>query len=268
MPNLAEGLQQFLESLNPSRLPSPAAMMQAMDPVAWVLVALLAGAVVVGVVFSVTTRRSFLRPDAHEYSPALVLARLKQDPTRLPPVSIISRLGSEATLELLEFGDQIRTNEWRYRWNSVREELLRLLAQQKAFGPTHALARYYRADRQTRTRHPAYPPHGVDSQTGRSCVMSSQTAGGNFAELRVRAHPAEVEGDLGFEGETRWLLPEEPAPPVHGPLLEMEPIDFRTLQDVEVRLNIRRSPTVGGGFRLTLTSATASGSWSKKKWSG
>jgi hypothetical protein len=75
---------------------------------------------------------------------------------------------------------------------------------------------------------------------------------GRFAELRVRAHPAEVEGGLGFEGEMRWLLPDEPAPAVQGPLVEMEPIEFRTLQDADLRLNIRRSPTIGGGFRLTL----------------
>jgi hypothetical protein len=32
----------------------------------------------------------------------------------------------------------------------------------------------------------------------------------------------------------------------------MDPIEFRTLQDAELHLSIRRSPTVGGGFRLTL----------------
>ena len=59
------------------------------------------------------------------------------------------RLGADATLELLEYGDQIRTNEWRYKWSSVREELLGMLSQQNAFGPTYALARYYRsADKQ------------------------------------------------------------------------------------------------------------------------
>ncbi|NJR12854.1 hypothetical protein HC776_03105 [bacterium] len=84
-----------------------------------------------------------------EATPDILLARLKQDPSRLSPIAIVSRLGAEATLELLEYGDQIRTNEWRYKWSSIREELIRLLSQQNAFGPTHALARYYRsADRQ------------------------------------------------------------------------------------------------------------------------
>ena len=46
-------------------------------------------------------------------------------------------------MELLEYGDQIQSKEWRYKWSGVREELLRLLGQQNAFGPTYALARYY-----------------------------------------------------------------------------------------------------------------------------
>jgi hypothetical protein len=146
MPDFSTAFQDFVEQL---RLPIPEGVLESMDFVAWVLVALVAVAIAVGVSFSLTMRRSFLKPDALESSPDLLLARVKQDPTRMPPVAIISRLGAEATLELLEYGDQISTNEWRYRWSSVREELLRLLSGQNAFGPTHALARYYRAaDRQ------------------------------------------------------------------------------------------------------------------------
>jgi len=32
----------------------------------------------------------------------------------------------------------------------------------------------------------------------------------------------------------------------------MEPIEFRTLKDAEVQMNIQRSPVVRGGFRLRL----------------
>ena len=32
----------------------------------------------------------------------------------------------------------------------------------------------------------------------------------------------------------------------------MEPIEFRTLRNADLRLNIRRSPTINSGFRLTL----------------
>ena len=249
MPNLSEAVQRFLEGLG--GFPAPDRILQSMDPVAWLLVVLFVGAIFVGVFFSLTTRRSFLKPDEVEATPEMLLARLKQDPTRLPPVSIISRLGAEATLELLDYGDQIRTNEWRYRWSSVREELLRLLSQQNAFGPTYALARYYRATDKQEPETLRIRRTVLIHKLGTMRYVEPD-AEGHRAELRVRAHPAEVEGDLGFEGETRWLLPDEPAPPAQGPLIEMEPIEFRTLQDADLRLNIRRSPTVGGGFRLTL----------------
>jgi hypothetical protein len=249
MAQLAEAIRTFFEGFG--ALPSGQRVLASMDPVAWILVTLLGGAVVVGVFFSLTTRRSFLSPDEIEATPQMLLARLKQDPTRLPPIAIISRLGADATLELLEYGDQLRTHEWRYKWSSVREELLNLLSQQNAFGPTYALARYYRsADKQEpdtlRIRRTA-----LIHKLGQQRYLEPDT-GGNPAELRLRAHPAEIQGELGFEGETTWLLADEPASPVHGPLVEMEMIDFRTLQDADVRINIRRSPTVGGGFRLTL----------------
>ncbi|MBW7884227.1 MAG: hypothetical protein H3C34_16610 [Caldilineaceae bacterium] len=244
-----EAVRQFFESL--LRLPPGARIVESMDPVSWTLVLLLFGAVVIGLFFSLTTRRSFLSPEEIEATPQMLLARLKQDPTRLPPIAIVSRLGSDATMELLEYGDQIRTNEWRYSWSSVREELLQLLSRQNAFGPTYALARYYRAtDKQEpdtlRIRRTA-----LIHKLGQLRYVEPDAHGGR-AELRIRAHPAEVKGDLGFDGEVLWLLPDEPAPPAQGPLVEMEPIEFRTLQDADVRLNIRRSPTVGGGFRLTL----------------
>ncbi len=31
----------------------------------------------------------------------------------------------------------------------------------------------------------------------------------------------------------------------------MDPIEFQTLQNASVRLSVRRSPTIGGGFRMT-----------------
>lgn len=251
MQELVDSFERFWSGLLPERWPSLTQFVEAMDPVAWTLVALLIGAVAVGVFFSVSTRRTFLRGDEVEATPEMVLARLKQDPTRLSPVAIVSRLGADATLELLEYGDQIRTHEWRYRWSSVREELIRLLSQQNAFGPTYALARYYRsADSQEpdtlRIRRTA-----LIHKLGTVRHLEPD-ADNNPAELRIRCHPAEVEGDLGFDGPTHWLLPDEPAPPPNGPVVEMDPIDFRTLQDAELHLHIRRTPMVGGGFRLQL----------------
>jgi hypothetical protein len=251
MQELIDALERFWESLRLDQAPSLGRIMAAMDPVAWTLVALLVVAIVVGIFFSVSTRRSFLKTDEVAITPAMVLARLKQDPTRLSPVAIVSRLGADATLELLDYGDQIRTHDWRYQWSGVREELLRLLSQQNAFGPTYALARYYRsADTQEpdtlRIRRTA-----LVHKLGALRHLEPD-ADGNPAELRIRCHPAEVEGDLGFDGETRWLLPDEPTPPPVGPVIEMDPIDFRTLQDAELHLHIRRTPLVGGGFRLQL----------------
>lgn len=251
MPDFNEAWQGLLDQIQTSQLPSLQNLLQSMDAIAWLLVALMTGAVIVGVVLTASTRRSFLKADDVESSPTVLLARVKQDPTRFSPQAIISRLGAESTLELLEYGDQIRTHEWRYKWSSVREELLRLLSQQNAFGPTHSLARYYRStDKQEpdtlRIRRTA-----LVHKLGLLRFVEPDTEG-RFAELRVRAHPAEVEGDLGFEGEATWLLPDEPAPVPQGPFVEMEPIEFRTLQDADLRLNIRRSPTIGGGFRLTL----------------
>jgi hypothetical protein len=107
MAQFAEAIRTFIEGFG--ALPSGQRILASMDPVAWVLVILLGSAVVVGLFFSLTTRRTFLSPDEIEATPQMLLARLKQDPTRLAPIAIISRLGADATLELLEYGDQLRT---------------------------------------------------------------------------------------------------------------------------------------------------------------
>ena len=251
MPDLQQLWKEWSQGWTVDQFPSLSRILESMDPVAWTLVILLIGAVVVGIVFWLNTRRSFLRPDEIDSNPELLLARLKQDPARLPPLSIVSRLGAEATLELLEYGDQIRTKEWRYRWSPVREELLRLLSQQNAFGPTHALARYYRSDDSGEPDTIRIRRTVLIHKLGLLRYVEAD-ADGREAEMRIRCHPAEVQGDLGFEGQVIWLLPDEPAARSLGPLLEMEPIEFRTLQEAEVRFSIRRSPTVGGGFRLFL----------------
>jgi hypothetical protein len=251
MPDFSEIIARWLEQMRSGQYPSLERIFAAMDPVAWTLVFLLLGGLVAGVVLTLNTRRSFLQADEIEMSPELLLARLKQDPSRLSPVAIVSRLGAEATLELLEYGDQLRSKEWRYRWAPVREELLRLLSQQNAFGAVHVLARYYRsADNDE-----------PDTIRIRRTVLIHKLgllrhlepgSEGETAQLRVRMHPAEVEGDLGFTGDVLWLLPDEPAAQPRSMIVEMEPIEFRTLQEASVQLHIRRSPLVGGGFRLDL----------------
>jgi hypothetical protein len=250
MSEISELLQRLLESLELDRFPPWVRIVEAMDPVAWTLVGLLAAAMGIGLYFSVSTRRAFLMPDEPEATPGVLLARLKHDPTLLSPVAIISRLGAEATLELLEYGDQIQTKEWRYKWNGVREELIHLLSQQNAFGPIYALARYYRSSDSQEPDTIRIRRTALVHKLGIRRYLEPND--GNEARLRIRGHAAEVEGDLGFEGDTHWLMPDEPAPAVAGPLIEMEPIEFRTLSDAELHMHIRRTPMVGGGFRLAL----------------
>lgn len=256
MDALIEQVRQFVAGLSSGgesgAFPAPDRILDAMDPVAWTLVALFGAALLVGIVFTLSTRRSFLRPDEPEATPDVTLARLKQDPERLPPVAIVSRLGADATLELLEYGDQITNREWRYRWGRVREELLGLLAQQNAFGPTWALARYYRSADAQEPDTLRIRRTGLIHKLGQPRRLEPEPDG-LPAELRIRCHPVEVHGDLGFDGPVLWLLPDEPAPTPTSPVIEMEPIEFRTLQDAELRVHIRRSPMVGGGFRLHLS---------------
>ena len=197
MEELLETLQQLLPDLELNQFPSLARIVESMDPIAWTLTALLVSAVLLGIFFSLSTRRSYLRSEEVETTPDVTLARLKQDPTQLPPLAIVSRLGSEATLELLEYGDQTPTNEWRYRWGAVREQLIYLLSQQNAFGPTYALARYYRSedthepdtlrirrtasDAQARTA--AAPGGGCRRESCHSfaCVIIPRRSGANLA---------------------------------------------------------------------------------------
>jgi hypothetical protein len=263
MPSLSEFLQDLLERLkeiNPQelienleldQLPSWARILDSMDLVAWTLVTLLVVAMGLGIVLAMSTRHSFVKPDEPESTPDMLLAQLKRDPTVLTPVAILSRLGAESTLALFEYGDQVESKEWRYKWSGVREELLRLMGQQNAFGPTYALARYYRSD----------DPQEPDTIRIRRTALVHKLGlerrlepnpDGHASQLRIRSHAAEIRGDLGFDGETHWLMLDEPAPPAQGPLIEMDPIEFQTLQEAELRMHIRRTPTVGGGFRLGL----------------
>ena len=251
MQDLWEALRRTLEEWDINRLPSVENVVASMDLVAWTLVVLLLVAMSIGVYFSFSNRPRFKRVDDVEAGPESVLARLKRDPTLLPPSAIIRRLGAEATLEFLEYGDQVDENDWRYRWSAIRNDLIHLLRQQNAFGPTYALARYYRsADKEEpdtlRIRRTA-----LIHKLG---LLRRLDANGDGVptELRIRRHPAEVVGDLGFDGHATWLMPDEPAAPPQGPLIEMDTIDFRTLEEAEVNMNIRRTPMAGGGFRLHL----------------
>lgn len=242
-------IQQLLSRWDLSQFPSLQRIVMSMDPIAWTMVGLLGLAVIVGLYFTLSNRYQFLQPDEVEATPDVLLAQLKQNPTRLSPQAIINRLGAEATLELLQYGDQIISKDWRYRWNSIREELVRLLSEQEAFGPTYALARYYQsADTEEpdtiRIRRTA-----LIHKLGQRRYLEPNPDGVP-AELRIHCHPAERTGELGFAGRTYWLNPDTEIAPPEGPVVEMNEIDFETLEVARVYIRIQRTPVVGGGFRL------------------
>lgn len=222
-----------------------------MDEVAWILVAMMILAVALGIYYGFGTRRRFPKIDDVDVSPEILLKQLKRDPTLLPPLSILRRLGAELTLQLLDYGDQTDDKEWRFRWGSIRNELIKLLSSQNAFGPIHALARYYRSENKEEPDTIRIRRTALIHKLGSTRYLSPNSDG-LPSELRIRCHPAEIVGDLGFNGTAVWLMPDEPANTPRGPMIEMEPIEFRTLKEVELNLHIRRTPTEGGGFRMQL----------------
>jgi len=249
MDQLSDAMQRFSSMLDPERAPSALRILESMDAIAWTFAGLLVVAVGLGIFFTLNTRRTFLMVDDVETSAETLLARLQQDPTRLPPRLILSRLGADATRQLLEYGDRIDDQEWIYKWGSIRNELLYLLGQQDAFAPTYALAQYYQSTDKAEPDTLRIRRTALIHKLGLLRFLEPN-ADGVPAELRIRCHPSEVVGDLGFAGETLWLMPDEPAPPPRGPLVEMDPIDFHTLERAELHLHIRRTPMTGGGFRL------------------
>lgn len=248
---ILESIQQFFTSWDPANLPSMSSISGQMDVIAWVLAAMMVAAVGLGIFYSVGTRRRLPTVDDVDVSPDVLLKQLKRDPTLLPPSAILQKLGAESTLSLLEYGDQTDNKEWRFRWGSIRSELIDLLSSQNAFGPIHALARYYRSDNKDEPDTIRIRRTVLIHKLGVTRHLAPNSDG-LPTELRIRCHPAEVVGDLGFNGTAVWLMPDEPASTPRGPLIEMEPIEFRTLNEVELNLHIRRTPTEGGGFRMQL----------------
>lgn len=251
MSDFSDRVEEILQGLGLDALPTYQQILNSMDALSWTLVLLLTGAMILGVFFTLNTRYRFHAFQEAEATPNILLARLKQDPTYLTPSSIISRLGADTTLQFLEFGDQIKAPPWRSRWNQVREELLGLLSDQNAFGPIYALANYY---------------HSVDTaepdsiRIRRTALIHKLGQGrqlepgadGMLAQLRLVRHPAEQLGELGFEGPTIWLEAGEENMIVEGPIIQMDTVNFQTVDRASLRLLIQRSSTVGGDFVLQM----------------
>lgn len=251
MEQLRTTLRSILDYLDLTRFPSWASVIESMDTVAWLLSGLLSAAVVVGIYLAVSSRRQFIDIYDAETAPDILLEELKQNPLLLPPEDILRKLGAEATLELLEFGDRADDKAWRFHWGQVRNDLIHLLSQQNAFGPIYALARYYRSEDKSEPDTIRIRRTALVHKLGVTRFLQPNEEGVP-SELRVRYHPSEIIGDLGFQGSAIWLLPDEPASPPQGPLLEMDPVEFHTLDQVEVHLHIRQTPMSGGGFRMQM----------------
>ncbi len=243
--------ERILQSWGLDGFPSLQRIADSMDPVAWTLVFLLVAAVLMAVYFSLSTRYAFTKLDEVEASPQTLLFRLKQEPTYLTPQSILNRLGGEATLELMEFGDQMTTTSWRFQWSAIREELLRLLSRQNAFGPIHVLGRYYQSTNKDEPDSLRIRRTILIHKLGQRRYL--EPAGdGSPAQLRLHRHPAEQIGELGFDGPTIWIDEGQEIRDADGPVVEMDVVDFATVESATVRMRIQRTPTAGGGFVLQL----------------
>ena len=243
--------EEFLRRLGLDALPNWQLILDSMDPFSWTLVLLLTGAVILGVFFALNSRYRFPAFQEAEATPEILLARLKQDPTFLTPASIINRLGSDTTLQLLEYGDQIRAPQWRAEWNSVREELLGLLSAQNAFGPIYALANYYQCVDAEEPDSMRIRRTALIHKLGQRRQLEPG-ADGMLAQLRLVRHPAEQLGELGFDGPTIWLESAQETMAVEGPIIQMDTVRFISVDRAGVRLLIQRTATVGGDFHLEL----------------
>ena len=244
-------IEELLRRLGLDSMPTYQQIFESMDPLSWTLVLLLTGAVILGVFFTLNTRYRFHAFQEAEATPEILLARLKQDPTYLTPPSIISRLGAETTLQLLEYGDQITAGQWRSMWNRGRGGRVGLVSSPHAFGPIFALANYYKS---TDTEEP-------DSMRIRRTALIHKLgqrrqlepgADGMLAQLRLVRHPAEQLGELGFDGPTIWLENAEDSMAVEGPIIQMGTVRFETVDRASVGMTIQRTPTAGGNFTMEM----------------
>ena len=71
-------LERIFQSWGMDGFPSLQRIADSMDPIAWTLVLLLLGAVLMAVYFSLSTRYAFTKLDSVEATPELLLFRLKQ----------------------------------------------------------------------------------------------------------------------------------------------------------------------------------------------
>lgn len=73
------------------------------------------------------------------------------------------------------------------------------------------------------------------------------------AQLLVFTDGDEQPGELGFAGRIHWLRPEHRPRLADGPMVELDPISFTSLNQATLKIRIYRSLLTGAGFRLHFT---------------
>ena len=252
MNRLQELLDQLRSGFDGEALPPPAALVQAMDPVAWTMLGFAVGALLLAVWMRLRIANAEGARHEAEAQPASLLARLKRRPASIPPAAILQRLGSERVEELLEYGDQVEDAFWLGQWTPVREELLRLMSAQHAFAPVQALVNYYRCADRSEAASLRIRRTALIHKLGQRRWLPP---GDNQApaQLLVFTDGDEQPGELGFAGRIHWLRPEHRPRLADGPMVELDPISFTSLSQATLKIRIYRSLLTGAGFRLHFT---------------
>ncbi len=248
-----EVLQEFLDQLQDREgwgdFPSVATLQEAMDPLAWTMVLLVLGSVLLGGLFSLLLRRTGGVVTDADNRPEALLERVKQNPAYLAPTAMLQRIGAEGIRELLEYGDAVDDEGWSQQWLPVREELLRLMSAQHAFAAFHALTTYYRCTDRSEPASVRMRRTALIYKLGQRRSLPGgpdQTP----AQLLVFTDGQEPVGELGFAGRIHWLKPEHRPQVTDGPMVELDPISFHSLQHATMKMRIYRSLLIGAGFRL------------------
>ena len=252
MEELQQQLEQLLDWEAWSDPPSWAAWTTAMDPVAWIMLAVAAMVLILGVFMQILRHRGGSYARGEESMPNTLLERLQQNPAYLPPTSILQQIGAERVLELLTYGDSMPDLVWVNKWTPVREELLRQMSVQHAFAPVKALVSYFHC---TDASEPA-------SIRIRRTALIYKLGQRRFlppgedqipAQLLIFTDGEEPAGELGFPGRIHWLRPEHRPQLQDGPMVELDPINFYGLDKASLQIRIYRSLLTGAGFRLFFT---------------
>ena len=228
------------------------ALEAAMDPLAWLMVGFVMGTIGLALLFRLRPPAASREAMGAEAMPGSLLERLRQNPAYLTPAAILQRLGSELVLELLEHWDQVEDDQMSSRWPPVREELLRLLSAQHAFGPIRALMAYYRCTDQSEPASLRIRRTALIHKLGQRRTLPS-LENQPPAQLMVFTDGQEPVGELGFQGRIHWLRPEHRPQMSDGPMVELDPISFHSLEAATIKVRIYRSLLVGSGFRLHFT---------------